>query len=120
MSVKSDIENLLRKSNNFDCETQMLILKLAGEIDNDPTTFGIDEVGEEELFELAVRMWRYLCVTDHNHCSITECRYADFVDDILNTPLQDIHFLWEGHENGDWDATEILKNIAFLRETLKA
>jgi len=120
MSVKSDIENLLVKANNFDCETQILILKLADGVDNDPATFGIDEVAEEEIFELAVRMWRYICVTDHNHCRITECKYSDFVNDILNTQLQNIHYLWEGHENGDWDATEILKNIAFLRETLRA
>jgi hypothetical protein len=115
MSVKSTIENLLLKANDFDRETQMMVLKLADEINNDPATFGLDEEGEDEIFTLAVRMWRYICDNDHNHCALTECKYSDFVNDILQTPLEEIHYLWEGYQCGDWDAQDLLKDIAFFR-----
>lgn len=118
MSITYDMENLLVRANKLDCEMQMLILKTYYEV---VCTLPVQYKflsDDSDVFDLCVDLWEYICDIDHNHASITECSYLDFLEDVVVRPLEEIHYLSESIASGDKRAERLWERIQDLRKLL--
>ena len=118
MSITYTMENLLVRANNFEPFDQMLVLKTYYEV---VCTLPVQYKflsDDSDVFDLCVDLWEYICDIDHNHCSIAECTYLDFLEDVVVRPLEEIHYLNESIASGDKRAEKLWKRIQEMRKLL--